>query len=360
MEKNYLEEEKDLNKSNLTENKNLDENNVDEDEIILEGRKIKIKNYTLSEFEFENGEVLNDLNVEYMCYGEKKFNSKGELTNGFLYIHGSSGNCRSFRHMGTIVGKDKPLDPNKYFIIAISSLGSPGSASPSTSNLSYKFPQYSIQDMVNFQKSFLKEKFNIKHLKGIMGNSLGGCQAISWACNYPETIDFLIPLVSSYTLAGHNIALSHLMNEVIKTDKEYMQGRYEKQPLNAIKISNLLMYNYGLSLEYYRSLSKGEIISSMDEMAEESIELDANDIVWRNNATLDFNMENHLSKISADTLIIAITQDQYFPPNLDAIPMSKMIKNSKLITYDSLLGHVGSHEIEKIENDLFTFISKHY
>jgi homoserine O-acetyltransferase len=38
--------------------------------------------------------------------------------------------------------------------------------------------------------------------------------------------------------------------------------------------------------------------------------------------------------------------------------MSEMIKNSKLIKYDSILGHFGIIEIAKVENDLKEFLSQ--
>ena len=67
-------------------------------------------------------------------------------------------------------------------------------------------------------------------------------------------------------------------------------------------------------------------------------------------------MFNKLADIKAKTLIIAINQDQYFPPELDGIPMSKMIENSTLIRFDSELGHVGSNEIYKIEKEIKEFM----
>ena len=68
--------------------------------------------------------------------------------------------------------------------------------------------QFTIKDMVNFQFQFLKEKFNISHLKGVIGTSMGGFQALQWAVSYPDSLDFLIPIVTSYKIAGLNYACS--------------------------------------------------------------------------------------------------------------------------------------------------------
>ena len=63
-----------------------------------------------------------------------------------------------------------------------------------------------------------------------------------------------------------------------------------------------------------------------------------------------------IDKITAKALIVACNQDPHFPPNLDAIPMSKMIKNSELVIMDSDLGHLCFNEIEKISNELKEFL----
>ena len=67
---------------------------------------------------------------------------------------------------------------------------------------------------------------------------------------------------------------------------------------------------------------------------------------------MDYDIEKDLNKIKSKVLIIGINQDQYFPPNLDAIPMYNLIEDSELIIYDSDLGHIGFRELETIEKEL--------
>lgn len=211
--------------------------------------------------------------------------------------------------------------------------------------------------MVNFQIEFLKSKFNITHLKGIIGNSMGGFEALTWGANYPDYMDFIISLVSSYKVAGHNYALFKFMNHIIENDPNYNEGSYSHPLKIATQIANESMYPFGLSREFYRNeLTNDEVDIAMKEMFDEGKEMDANDIVYRNNASTNYDIENKIANIKAKTLIVAINQDQYFPPELDAIPMSNLIKNSELVLYDSLLGHVGVHEIIKIEKEIENFL----
>ena len=217
--------------------------------------------------------------------------------------------------------------------------------------------------MVNFQKQFLKERFNIEHLKGLIGNSMGGFEALSWACMYPDSVDFVVSLVSGFKVGGHNYALSRIMNNILESDPDYKGGDYDL-PISdslkrSLKLSSDVCYPYGLSWDEYRNnMTNEEIREAMDEFGEESLLQDVNDVVYRNNSSLDFDLSDELKNITARVLIIAINQDRYFPPYLDAIPMSEMIRDNELIIFDSLMGHVGSYELNKVENELEEFIKE--
>ena len=298
------------------------------------------------------------MKVEYTTIGTPIKNEEGKIANGIVYLHGWGGHYNSIRRIADIVGLNKPLDTSKFFIISISTLGTPNSSCPSSTKLANKFPKYSIEDMVNFQIEFLKAKFDINHLKGIIGNSMGGFEALTWASKYPNYMDFLISLVSSYKVAGQNYALFKFMNRIIENDPNYNNGAYLKPLKIATKLANTSMYPYGLSSEFYRSESKENMDLAMNMMEEEGAEMDANDIVYRNIASTSYDIEDIISKIKTKTLIVAINQDQYFPPELDAIPMSKIIKNSHLITYDSIMGHIGTSELTKIEKEINEFLKE--
>jgi len=329
---------------------------INNEEKMLEFEKgLEIKEYILKEFKFQSGEILKDLKVEYTTIGTPIKNEKDEIINGIVFCHGLGGSSSSIRRLHEIIAPNRALDIDKYFIISITTLGSPGSHCPSNSGLGNKFPDYTIEDMVNFQKEFLGAKFNINHLKVLIGNSMGGFEVLKWGTLHPTYMDKIISLVSSYKVAGHNYALFKFINHIVENDPEYNDGNYSK-PLKSIGIANESVYPFGLSLEFYRNLSIEEIDQGLEELGADVEGYDGNDVVKRNNASCQYDIENEINKIVAKTLIVAINQDQYFPPKLDAIPMSKMIKNSKLVIYDSLLGHLGVSEIAKIENELKEFL----
>lgn len=318
--------------------------------------------FNLGKFKFSTGEILENLSVEFITAGTPIYDDNGNIVNAVIYCHGSSGDYGSIRRIEEVSGSGNIFDTDKLFFISLSALGSPSSFSPSVSNLRGNFPHYKIIDMVNFIRQFLLEKFSIKKVKGLIGNSMGGFVVLTWAASYPNEMDFVISLVSSYKVAGHNYALSRIMDDIVRACPDYNDGDYiETEALNkTFKLANEIMFNYGFSRLHYRQLSNPEIDENIKSMINEETKDDINDMVYRNDATLYYDIEDKLSNINSKVLIVGINQDQYFPPELDAIPMSKLIKNSRLVIYDSINGHIGSRELNKISTELEEFLSDFY
>ncbi len=310
----------------------------------------------IKNFKFKSGEVLPELKLEYATFGNKKTDHDGNITNGIVYLHGSSGDYSSVKRVKDILGPGKVIDTNDYFVICPTSLGNPGSSSPSTSGMGHLFPKYTVEDMVDAIYTLLTQKLNIKHLKGIIGTSMGGFLALQWAVKYPDFMEFIIPITTSSTSRGQNYAISTIMNNYIKNDPDYKDGKYEHKlkigPQNAM----VLLYLFGFSPAYYKNSSNEEVLESIHEMEVEGANSDANDIIWQNEATISYNLSDELHRIKAKTLVVGVNQDQYFPPDIDVIPLSKSIKGSKLILYDSILGHLGSSEIKKVEPIIADFL----
>lgn len=310
----------------------------------------------MDSFEFETGEVLNDVTVEYMTFGTPIYDENGNIKNAIIYCHGSLGNYSSLKKIAPLANENGPFDENKYFFICLSALGSPGSCSPSSTDLKNKFPKYSIKDVANFQKKFLAEKFSIHHILGMIGNSMGGFVCLTSAINFPDFADFIICGVSSYKVAGHDFILSKFVNEIIESDPDYNRGELTYSLIRTLRIASLAEFNFGLSKEALRQMSNLELSEEFENFGNESIETDIYDLKYCNEACMNFDVENDLDKVKSKTLIIASKQDPHFPPELDAIPMSKMIESSQMIIMDSDLGHLCFNELETISDDLNEFM----
>ncbi|GAB4309729.1 MAG: alpha/beta fold hydrolase family protein [Methanobacteriaceae archaeon] len=314
----------------------------------------------ISNFEFTSGEKLPEIVIEYAAQGIKKIDEKGNITNAILFLHGWSGDYASINRLKDVIGPGKAVDTDKYFVISTTALGSPGSSSPSTTRLGVKFPQYSVKDMVNVQYRLLNECLKVKRLRGIIGTSMGGFLALKLATDYPEFMDFIIPIVTSYDTKGRNFAIYSLMNLLIQRDPDYKNGKYDFNPRNAVDNASMLLYLFAFSPEYYKKeFETNEILySNMVERGVEGQKKDANDILWRNNALKSFNIKDDLHKIKAKTLIIGVNQDPLFPPETDTIPLHQEIKHSELFLYDSTQGHLGINELIKAEHTIKEFLSE--
>ena len=310
----------------------------------------------MDSFEFENGEILTDVKVEYMTFGTPVYDGEGIISNAIIYAHGSLGNFSSVKKIFPLTDENNVFDAEKYFFICISALGSPGSCSPSSTNLKNKFPQYSILDVVNFQKQFLHEKFGITHILGLIGNSMGGFVGLTQAIEYPDYQDFIICGVSSYKVAGHDFILSKFVDEIIESDPDYAKGELTYSLIRTLRLASLAEFNFGLSKEALRAKSNQELAIEFEEFGNEMIETDIYDLKYCNWASMNFNVEDDLDKIKSKVLIISCKQDPHFPPELDGIPMSEMIDDSELIVMDSELGHLCFNELENISYELKGFM----
>ena len=311
----------------------------------------------MESFEFQNGDVLEDVKVEYMTFGTPKYDDEGLIKNAIVYCSGSLGTFAGINKILPLTFDGCPFDRTKYFFVSITALGSCGSCCPSTTGLKNRFPKYSVLDVVNFQKQFLKEKFNISHILGLIGNSFGGFVGLTQAISYPDFQEFIICGVSSYKVAGHDYILSKFVDEIITSDPDYAKGEESYSLVRTLRLACLAEFNFGLSKEALREKPKQELGMDFEEFGNEMLETDIYDLKYCNEAAMDYDVEDDLGKIKSKVLIIACKQDPHFPPELDAIPMSEMIDDSELIIMDSQLGHLCFNELENISYELKDFLS---
>lgn len=319
---------------------------------------LKPSYHTIKDFTFQSGEKLGKIEMEYFTTGKAQRDENGKITNGLLFLHGWSGDYSSFKRFLDFTRPGEPFDADKYFIISTTSLGSPGSSAPSTSGLGKDFPHYTIGDMVNAQHRLLKDQLDVDHLKGVIGASMGGFQSLEWGVSYPDSMDYLIHLVTGPAVMGRNCAIFQFSNTIIESHPDYMNGNYRENPHIAVLNVNKFMFLFIFTIPYYHEVfaDKNPLNQAFSGDGAEDEEMDARDVVWRNNACLSFDVREDLDKIKAKSLVIGIEGDEYFPPQIEAIPLSNAIKNSELLVYKSSLGHLGINEIEKMRDVLIDFI----
>src|SRR5215217_338010 len=185
--------------------------------------------WTVKDFRFHTGQVLPELKLAYSTVGEPS----GEPV---LVLHGTTGSAASMLNpnfAGELFGPGQPLDASRYFIILTDAIGTGRSSKPSD-GLRMNFPKYNYDDMVEAQYRLVSEHLGVKHLRLVIGNSMGGMQTWIWAQKYPDVMDVAVPMASLPTeMSGRNWMTRRLIIDAIRNDPEWMNGNYTTQPRSA-------------------------------------------------------------------------------------------------------------------------------
>ena len=133
-------------------------------------------NWVVRDFRFHTGEVLPELRLHYTTVGVPG----GEPV---VILHGTTGSGASMltpAFAGELFGAGQPLDAKRYYIILPDAVGTGKSSKPSD-GLRTRFPKYNYDDMVHAQYRLVAEHLKVRHLRLVLGNSMGGMQTWIWA-----------------------------------------------------------------------------------------------------------------------------------------------------------------------------------
>ncbi|MBQ2652100.1 MAG: homoserine acetyltransferase [Methanobrevibacter sp.] len=307
--------------------------------------------HIMDEFSFESGDVLKDVEVEYYVSGTPKYDDEGAIKNAIIYCHKFNGNCSSYLDEYSLAREGEPFDGFKFCFISITTLGYPNSCSPSTTGLKHDFPRYTVKDRVNFKRQFLKDKFNMDRVQGIAGRGSGGYEVYTWACEYPDEMDFIIIGDSAFKTNGYRYVIAKAIDGIIESsDDFYKEGYSETLSKMMVSIYRLLYSNY-FSKQIFQEMSNDEIDVLMDDFVDEGLFTDIYDFKIRNECIQSYNVEDKLKNIKAKTLIISSTDDLYFSPDLDSVPLEDLIENSKVILFESQKDRSGYESYRPLVNE---------
>ena len=208
------------------------------------------------ELKLDGGHLLKSTSIAYNTWG--KLNAK--KSNAILICHALTGDqfvtgknpiTNRKGWWENIVGPNKILDTNKYFIICTNVLGGcMGTTGPSSVNLDtsrpygMEFPIFTIKDMVNLQLKLI-ESLNIDKLFSIIGGSMGGMQVLEWAASYPDKLYSAIPIATSYRHSAQNIAFHEVGRQAIMNDPDWNNGNYYNngnKPRHGLSVARMIAH----------------------------------------------------------------------------------------------------------------------
>jgi homoserine O-acetyltransferase/O-succinyltransferase len=281
------------------------------------------------DFKFHTGDTMPELRLHYTTVGEPT----GEPV---LVLHGTGGSGASMLtpgFAGELFGAGQPLDATKYYIIVPDNIGHGKSSKPSD-GMKTAFPKYNYEDMVDAQHRLIKEGLGIKHLRLVIGNSMGGMHAWIWSVKYPQAMDVVVPMASQPTeMAARNWMLRRIMLETIRNDPDYNGGNYTAQP----RMMKYAIHAYGIASAggtlAYQALAPtaAKADKMVDDRLATAVTADANDFVYQWGSSHDFNPSAGLEKIEATLLLINAADDERNPPETGVTDAAmKRISNGKL------------------------------
>ncbi|MFO1252706.1 MAG: homoserine O-acetyltransferase [Inhella sp.] len=148
-----------------------------------------------------------------------------------------------------LIGPGKPLDTDRFFVIGVNNLGScfgstgPMHANPATGKAwGADFPVVTVEDWVDAQARVV-DHFGITQLAAVLGGSLGGMQALSWAIRHPERLRHCLAIATAPCLSAQNLAFNEVARRAIVTDPDFHGGHYYEHgvlPARGLKVARML------------------------------------------------------------------------------------------------------------------------
>ena len=350
--------------------------------------KIKTELINFSEgLSLESGGRLDSFDLMVESYGELN-ESK---SNAILLCHAFSGNHHAagknkeseIGWWDEIVGPNKAIDTDKYYVVCCNNLGGcGGSSGPTTINPSSEkpygknFPQISVKDWVNSQK-MLMDKIGVPYWHLVAGGSLGGMQALEWAISYPNDIKKAGIFAAASNSSTQNIALNEVARESIRKDQNFHDGDYLEHnviPKSGLKTARMLGHITYLSEELMDSRF-GRRFQDEDSKVDQEVDFevenylqykgekfsesfDANSYILMTKAMdgyvagQDIGLRDAMKNVKSQLLIVGFYSDWLYPPERGKeIQMAAMDNNinSSYIVLEGAHGH-----------DSFLFSSEEY
>ena len=98
---------------------------------------------------------------------------------------------------------------------------------------------------------------------------------------------------------------------------------------------NTFSYTQYFSKRAFENFTREELDMLMDTFVEEGSAADIYDFKFKNDATLNYDVEDKLSNIKAKTLIVSPSEDIYFSPEFDVYPLKGKIENLEIYMFDA-------------------------
>ncbi len=187
------------------------------------------------------GTLLTGVVARVTIYGTPR----ADGSNIVFAPHALTGSSRVAEWWGGLTGAGKLFDPAQWCVVGINTLGGcygttgPQSLAPDGRRYGPRFPIVTVEDMVDVERRALLE-LGIERLAVVIGGSLGGMQALSWARRYGAFVDRAFVIGAHDHLRAQGIAQNGLAREAIRLDPAFRDGWYNDQPVAGLALARAI------------------------------------------------------------------------------------------------------------------------
>ncbi len=220
----------------------------------------------------------------------------------------------------TMVGPGKPLDTDRFFVVGVNNLGScfgstgPADIDPATGRArGADFPVVTVEDWVDAQ-ALLLDRLGIGRLAAVMGGSLGGMQALSWAIQYPDRVAHAVVIASAPNLNAENIAFNEVARRAIVTDPDFHGGHFYDHgtvPKRGLRIARMIGHITYLSDDVMNTRFGRELRDKV------SYQYTTQDVEFQIESYLRYQGDKFSEYFDANTYLLITRALDYFDPARD-------------------------------------------
>ncbi len=191
--------------------------------------------------DLDGGGELPGVRMAYETWGT--LNARGD--NAVLVLHALTGDSHVVGEAGpahptpgwwpAMVGPGRPIDINRYFVVAPNVLGgcqgSTGPASPAPDGAPWgsRFPALTVRDQVEAEIR-LADAIGVTQWALVIGASMGGHRVLEWAVTAPDRVRGLAAIATAAQTSGDQIAWAHAQLGAIRADPAFRGGDYYDAP----------------------------------------------------------------------------------------------------------------------------------
>jgi homoserine O-acetyltransferase len=350
---------------------------------------------TLRNVQIQSGFTFDQVQVSYQTLGTLS----PRRDNAILVCHALSGTAHTAGlHPDTgrpgwwdfHVGPGKAIDTDKFFVVCSNVLGGcdgttgPLSPCPATGRpYGMDFPPVTIRDMVAVQAKLI-EHLGISRLLAVIGGSMGGMQALSWAVHFPERLRVCVPIATCVSHNAMQIAFNEIGRRAISTDPNWNGGNYtpDRRPNHGLAVARMVghvtyLSEYAMARKFGRALQPPvnaddaeaalfAVESYLHHQGESFVNrFDPNSYIYLTKALDQFDLFDGgppaevLRRAQARFLVVSFASDWLYPP-AQSRELVRLLKRARVAATYINLETLYGHDSFLIENPGFASVVRHY